>query len=89
MTTQPELRPAVLDTLALLCQGRAIIEVSHDGECGYLDILDGKAVRDPDHPDRKLVMPGVWTLYRGGYVDRFGAPTEAGRLLNDQRRRGP
>lgn len=74
-----DLKPAVADALELIVSGRVIISLSHAGKCGYLEELDGKKVRDPELPTRKMLYPGAYTLYREGLLDQFGLPTEKGR----------
>lgn len=74
-----ELKPTVRETLSLIVQGRVLVTVDHKRHLGELEELDGQRVRDPEFPDRKLLMPGVYTLFEAGYLDQFGAATEAGR----------
>ena len=75
-----ELKPAVKGTLLLLATGRAVVEISFAGKCGYLDSFEGKLVRDDEHapPHDKMLMPGVWRLYEAGYIDQFACVTPAG-----------
>ncbi len=73
-----KLPKAVLGTLVAIAHGKAIVEIDFKGKCGHLDSLNGKKVRDPEFPDRKIGMPGVWTLYDGGYIDQFVTLTEKG-----------
>jgi hypothetical protein len=74
-----DLKSAVFDALELIVQGRIIVSISHDRKCGYLEELDGEQIRDSEFPDRKMLCPGVYTLFKGGYLDRFGVPTAKGR----------
>lgn len=70
-----ELKPAVRDTLDAIINGRAVISINHKQKHGYIEEFDGKIIRDPEYPDRKLLMPGVYTLFQAGYLDQFGVPT--------------
>lgn len=71
-------KPGPIDALKLIASGRAIIEISRDGRDVVLDSIDGKPVRDPDFPERKMGLAGAWPLYRAGMIDRFGLLTAAG-----------
>lgn len=70
-----ELKPAVQNTLDLIVAGRVIVSINHKQKHGYIEELDGQTIRDPDYPDRKMLMPGVYTLFLAGYLDEFGLPT--------------
>lgn len=70
--TLDELKPAVRATLDLLRNGRIVVSIDHGAGCGYLEELDGARVRDPEFPDRKMLCPGVFTLFKAGLVDQFG-----------------
>lgn len=72
-------KPAPLDALRLIASGRVLVEVTHDGRDVLIDSLDGRPVRDPEFPDRKMGLSGAWPLYRAGMIDRFGLVTDAGR----------
>lgn len=74
-------KPAPLVALGLIASGRVIIELSGDGRDVLVDAFDGQPVRDPDYPDRKMMLAGAWPLYRAGMIDDFGVPTQAGRTL--------
>jgi len=72
-------KPAPMEALRLIASGRVIIEVTQDGRDVMIDSYDGKPIRDPDFPDRKMGLSGAWPLYRAGMIDRFGLVTDAGR----------
>jgi hypothetical protein len=64
-------RPA-LAALALLAQGRAIVEINSKRRCGYLAELDGRAV------SAEMRVPGVWALAQAGCIDQYGVVTALG-----------
>lgn len=72
-------KPAPLDALRLIASGRVLIELTKDKRDVYIDSLDGRLVRDPEHPDRKMLLSGAWPLYRAGMIDDFGVITDEGR----------
>ncbi|WJS87277.1 hypothetical protein [Paracoccus sp. TOH] len=72
-------KPAPLEALKLIASGRAIVELTPDRRDLYIDSLDGRPVRDPEFPDRKMLLSGAWPLYRAGMIDEFGLVTPAGR----------
>lgn len=74
-----ELKPAVCDLLSLIVEGRVLVSVDQKRHCGELEELDGKQIRDPEFSCCKLLMPGVYTLFKAGLIDQFGAATETGR----------
>ena len=77
------LKPAVLATLDLIVTGRVIVSINHKQKFGYIEEFEGKVIRDPEFPDRKMLMPGVYTLFVEGCLDQFGLPTaEAHRRWN-------
>ncbi|WP_234053676.1 MULTISPECIES: hypothetical protein [unclassified Xanthobacter] len=67
-----------LEALRLIASGRVIVELTYDRRDLYVDSLDGRPVRDPDQPDRKMLLSGAWPLYRAGMIDEFGLVTAAG-----------
>jgi hypothetical protein len=78
-----KLKPAARGTLELIGSGRAVIEVDHKAHCGRVDTIDGVTIRDPEFPDRKMLLPGVWTLFQAGLIDAFGLITEAGQRARE------
>jgi len=70
--------PAVVEALAFIASGRALIEVNTDSGNVTLDSIDGKPFRDPEFPERKVGLAGAWPLYHGGLIDQYGLPTQAG-----------
>lgn len=70
--------PAVVQAMAFIASGRALIEVNTDSGNVTLDSIDGKPMRDPEFPDRKMGLAGAWPLYHGGLIDQYGVPTQAG-----------
>lgn len=72
-------KPGPISALQLIASGRVLVEISRDRRDVLIDSLDGRPVRDPDHPDRKMGIAGAWPLYRAGMIDEFGLVTEAGR----------
>ncbi|CAH0343677.1 hypothetical protein [Rhizobium sp. CECT 9324] len=74
-------KPAPIDALRLIASGRVLIELTKDRRDVYIDSIDGRLVRDPDHLDRKMLLSGAWPLYRAGMIDDFGIITEHGRAL--------
>lgn len=73
------MKPAPLDALRLIASGRVLIELTKDKRDVYIDSLDGRPVRDPDFPDRKMLLSGAWPLFRAGMIDSFGIITDEGR----------
>lgn len=71
-------KPGPIDALRLIASGRVVIEVRADGNC-YLDMMDGRKVRDPDHPESLMPIAGAWPLLTAGMIDQFGVITQAGR----------
>lgn len=67
-----------LEALALVASGRVIVEVSKDGKDLYLDKLNGRSIRDSDHPNQKMILAGSWPLVASGAVDNFGLVTAKG-----------
>ena len=78
------MKKAVRDTLKVICDGRVVLEIAHGRKCGYIHSIDGTKVCDPEFPDWKIPMPGVWLLYRAGYIDQFGVATNSGRIKNER-----
>jgi len=65
------------NALLLLASGRITISVS--GDIIYVETLDGCVIRDPEYPDRKMVLAGSWPLRPTECIDKFGCITAAGR----------
>ncbi|MBF9233967.1 hypothetical protein [Microvirga alba] len=76
-------KPAVRDTLEGIANGAMI--VSHNGRNGYLEEYNGHKYRDPDNGS-KLIVPGVITLIKAGYLDEFCVVTPAGRKALEDRK---
>lgn len=74
-------KPAPIRALALIASGRVIVEVVDGGRQVLIDMVDGKAVRDEDHPDCKMGLAGAWPLFGAGMIDKFGVVTPAGHTL--------
>lgn len=67
------------EALRLIASGRVIIDLTADGRDIYVESFDGRKVRDPDFPDRRMTMAGGWPLFIAGMIDEFGIITAAGR----------
>lgn len=67
------------DTLSDIAIGTMLISLNPKRESAYLEEYGGNKYRDPDYPDRKLLVSGAMTLYWAGYLTEFGTVTEAGR----------
>ncbi|MCY0148301.1 hypothetical protein OEG84_11415 [Hoeflea sp. G2-23] len=74
-------KPAPVGALRLIASGRAVVSLSKDGRDVLMEEIDGRKVRDPDHPDQKMGLAGAWPLFRAGMIDQFGVVTEAGRAV--------
>lgn len=75
-------KPAPMEALALIASGRVVIELSRDRRNVSIIELDGRRLKDPDHPEdmsRTLGLSGAWPLYRAGMINEYGVVTEAGR----------
>lgn len=71
-------KSAPVEALQLIASGRAIVEMTADRRDIYIESLDGRVLRDPDHPDRKMLLSGAWPLYRAGMIDEFCLVTPEG-----------
>lgn len=78
-------KPAPMRALALIASGRVVIEVVEGGRDVLIDMVDGKTIRDEDHPDLKMGLAGAWPLYGAGMIDQFGTITPAGRAALAER----
>lgn len=78
-------KPAPIRALALIASGRVIVEVAQGGRDVLIDTLDGKGIRDNDHPDCKMGLAGAWPLYGAGMIDQFGIVTDLGRAALTER----
>jgi hypothetical protein len=67
------------ETLADIISGRMLVSLNHKTGNAYLEEYDGKKYRDPDDPDRKLLVCGAMTLHWAGYLTDFGTVTDTGR----------
>lgn len=76
-------KPAPMQALQLIASGRVVIEVARGGRDVRIDELDGRPIRDPEHPDRKMGLAGAWALYGAGMIDQYGVITPAGRAALD------
>lgn len=72
-------KPAPLQALRLIASGRAIVEMTEDRRDLYIESIDGETMRDPDHPNRKMLLSGAWPLFRAGMIDQFCMVTAEGR----------
>lgn len=74
-----------MDTLSAIAEGRMIVSLNHKAETAYLEEYDGKKYRDPEFPDRKLLVSGAMTLFWAGYLTEYGTITAAGRAAHEQK----
>jgi len=74
-------KPAPIEALKLIASGSVIVELTHDKRDLYLDSVNGRRVRDPEFPNRKMLLSGGWPLYRAGMIDDFCVVTDAGRKV--------
>jgi hypothetical protein len=77
--------PAVRTTLQDIASGRMVISLDIKRQCGELESFDGHNYRDPESPERKLLVAGAYTLFVAGYLTQFGTITDAGRLALRQK----
>lgn len=75
-------KPYPRGVLRLIASGRGLFELTPD-RCDVMIVeLDGREIRDPDHPEvRGMSMAGAWPLYRAGMIDEFCLVTDAGRRV--------
>jgi hypothetical protein len=61
-----------------------VISIDHERRAAYLEEYGGVAYRDPEFPERKMLVSGACTLFDAGYLTEFGTITPTGRAALEQ-----